>query len=70
MDHVQRHVVYCAVYILSRVVLNTTASCLSHAMGTGKNTTIYALKPDAVPTIYLKLCQAEYKSGTTFGLSS
>ena len=36
VDQVQRHVVYCAVYILSRVVLNTPASCLSHAIGSEK----------------------------------
>ena len=69
MDQVQRHVVCCAVHILSRVVLNTPASCLSHAMGTEEKI-LYALKPDAVPTIYLKPCQAEYKSATAFGLNS
>ena len=62
---------YCAVHILSRVVLNTPSSCLSHVMGTEEKNAIHVLKPDAVPTIiYLKPCQAEYKSGTTFGLGS
>ena len=49
---------YCAVHILSKVVLNPFAFCFSHAMGTEKNTTIYVLKPDALPKIYLKPCQA------------
>ena len=61
LDQVQRHVVYCAVYILSRVVLNTPASCLSHAMGTEEKIAINVLKSDAVTTIYPKPCQAEYK---------